>query len=76
MEFSHFIEWGFYGVISGGVIYGVSILAALKASIDSLNASMSALVEKSEWIEKTLDRHESKLSDLEVKVLVLNTKEK
>jgi len=32
MEFSKFVEWGFYGVISGGIFYLLSILKEMAGS--------------------------------------------
>lgn len=65
MDFTMFVEWGFYGIISLSVMIGVKILSQLKNSINSLNIQVARILEKSSWHEKELMRHEGRLTKLE-----------
>lgn len=68
MDFSHFIQWGFEGLISGALIYGVSVLTNLKSSINILNERIATIIEKTAWHEKELEKHEHRIIRLESKV--------
>lgn len=64
MDFAKFIEWSFYGVVSGACVYGVSILAKLNESVKTLNEHVAVIIEKTAWHEKWLERHELELRKL------------
>ncbi len=67
MEFSHFIEWAFYGVIGGTTVYCAGILKEMSKSISELNEHVAVLLEKSKWQERELERHDNRISSLEKK---------
>jgi hypothetical protein len=74
MDFSKFVEWVFYGVLGGSAIYGVSILAHLKNSIDQLNQRMAQIVEKTQWHERTIDDHNERFKETEERLRALEIK--
>lgn len=63
-----FLEWAFYGVISGGTLMVVAFLRSIKDSIVELNKSVAIMLEKSEWYEKKLEEHDRKIEILENRV--------
>ena len=63
MDFNAFINWAFLGLLTGSVI----ILYGLKNSVDKLNERMAKVIEKMDWHERMLDRHDNRISDLEKK---------
>lgn len=65
MSFDQFLTWIIEGVLGGSAIYGVKILGDLKKSIDGLSLQVATIIEKTVWMEKHLDNHEDRLSDLE-----------
>jgi hypothetical protein len=65
MSFVEFVQWCFYGLISGALIYGVNTLKSLKESVDTLNISVGRIVEKTQWHEKELERLHDRVKDLE-----------
>ena len=67
MEFSQFVQWAFYGLLSGSVVVAVSILRHLSESVDKLNERVAIIIEKVSSHEKRLDKHEEKLEELEKK---------
>ena len=67
MDFHQFMEWAFLGIISFASLYAVTILAALKKSIDQLNIKIAEVIEKSSWHEKWLTRHDIEIQDLKKK---------
>lgn len=65
MDFQKFVEYCFYGVASGAAFYGISVLAHLKKSIDSLNERVAVLLEKGNWYERELEKLDERISALE-----------
>lgn len=65
MEFNNFVEWVFYALLSGAVIYGVGILKGLKNAVETLNVSVATIIEKTSWHEKELERLDKRIRDLE-----------
>jgi len=61
VEFTQFVQWVFYGVIGSATVYGVSILASLKNSINELNKQIAIVIEKTTWHEKWLERHDDEI---------------
>jgi len=66
MQFTGFVEWVFLGVISGGIILLVAILNEVRISITTLNQKIAMIMEKTIWHEKALDKHEDRLTKLEI----------
>jgi hypothetical protein len=66
MQFDQFVSWAFQGVISGAVIYGVAEMKGLRTSIESLNAKLERIIEKTDWHGKELDKHDERLRRLEI----------
>ena len=64
MQFNQFVEWVFYGILSGCFIYGVSILKDLNKSIETLNNQIAVVIEKVTWHEKWLERHDGEIQVL------------
>ncbi len=62
MDFTMFMQWAFLGIISGGVV----AMFQLKNSVQQLNDRVLILVEKTIWHEKELEKHEMRISKLEV----------
>ena len=55
MQFSEFLTWGFTGLISGILIYGVKVLQDIKSSVEQLNERMATIIEKTSWHEKEME---------------------
>lgn len=68
MEFVKFVEWLFYATIGGAAVYGVSILAHLKTSIDILNEKIAVVIEKSSWHERLISKNSEDIEYLKSKV--------
>ena len=64
MQFNQFVEWVFYGVVSGSFIYGLSILKDLNRSVETLNNQIAVVIEKVTWHEKWLERHDGEIQIL------------
>lgn len=64
MNFGDFAQWAFYGLVGGSVVYGVSILAHLKGSIDLLNEKIAVVIEKTTWHEKMIKQNQDEINDL------------
>lgn len=64
MDFAQFVEWVFYGLISGCFVYGVSILKNLNKSIETLNIQIAVIIEKTSNHEKRLDKHDEQIDKL------------
>jgi len=54
MLFEQFIYWAFLSVISGSIIYAVTVLNKLNNSINSLNINVKELVIKNGYHEKEI----------------------
>jgi hypothetical protein len=65
MEYQRFIEWIFYGVISGVAVHGVRVLAKMGESIDSLNAKMAVVLERQDWHGRELEKQDNRITRLE-----------
>lgn len=65
MDFTKFVEWVFYGVVSAIGVYGVSILSNLNQSVKILNERVAVIIEKTAWHEKWLERHDLELNRLD-----------
>ncbi len=57
MDFGHFIEWAFYGIVGSCAVAGVAILSKLSHQI-------AVLLEKVAWHEKWLERHDDEIQEV------------
>ena len=64
MEFQKFVEWAFYGIMGGAAVWGVSLLAGLKNSVEKLNQQIAVIIEKTAWHEKWLERHDEEIAKI------------
>lgn len=64
MDFSKFVEWSFYAIISGCSVYGVNVLSKMKEDISLLAITLAKIVTKVDGHEKRLDKHEEKIDNL------------
>jgi hypothetical protein len=69
MQFSEFLTWGFTGLISGILIYGVKVLQDIKSSVEQLNERMATIIEKTQWHEKEMERLNSRISVIEMRLV-------
>lgn len=60
-EFSQFVQWAFYGLISGCAVYLTSVLSGLKNSVDELNIKIAIVIEKTNAHEKRIEKIEDKI---------------
>jgi hypothetical protein len=65
LEFTNFVQWAFYAVMTGAVTISVSILAKLYTSIEHLNQKIAIIIEKTSWHEKVIEDHDDRLKQLE-----------
>lgn len=63
IQFTDFVQWCFYGLISGCAIYLTSILSGLKLSVDELNIKMATIIEKTSSHEKRIEKLEDKIQN-------------
>lgn len=63
IQFTDFVQWSFYGLISGCAIYLTSILSGLKLSVDELNIKMATIIEKTSSHEKRIEKLEDKIQN-------------
>jgi hypothetical protein len=69
MNFDTFLSWGFTGLISGILIYGVKVLQDIKSSVEQLNERMATIIEKTQWHEKEMERLNSRISVIEMRLV-------
>ena len=68
MQFNDFLTWGFTGLISGILIYGVKVLQDIKSSVDELNERMATIIEKTAWHEREMEKMSNRIVSLESKL--------
>lgn len=66
-NFAQFIQWGFYGMISGALVYAVRILSDLEKSVEGLNIKIATVIERTSNHEKQIDMHDNRLRRLEIR---------
>lgn len=66
-DFAKFIEWAFYAVLSGGVLFASHFLQRISKDIAKLHADLNTIIERTAWHEKELAEHNGRLRDLESK---------
>lgn len=69
MQFDTFLSWGFTGLISSILIYGVKVLQDIKSSVEQLNERMATIIEKTQWHEKEMERLNSRISVIEMRLV-------
>lgn len=69
MKFDEFLSWGFTGLISGILIYGVKVLQDIKASVEELNKRMATIIEKTSWHEKEMEKINGRIDNMERNLL-------
>lgn len=69
MKFDEFLSWGFTGLISGILIYGVKVLQDIKASVEELNERMATIIEKTSWHEKEMEKINGRIDNMERNLL-------
>jgi chaperonin cofactor prefoldin len=69
MQFDTFLSWGFTGLISGILIYGVKVLQDIKASVEELNKRMATIIEKTSWHEKEMEKINGRIDNMERNLL-------
>lgn len=74
MQFSEFMQYLFYSLLSFCAVYVTGTLSKLRESIDSLNAHIATLLEKTSWHEKQIERHDEKISNIEKHIIQTNNK--
>lgn len=67
MKYPDLIDWAFKGIISGGVVFGVTAASGMRQSMDDLNSKLAVIIEKTARNERDLDKHEDRLRVLEMK---------
>lgn len=65
MQFQEFLEFAFYGLLSGAALWGVSILSKLQASIAELNEKVAQILERTSWHERELERLDRRIDRVE-----------
>lgn len=74
LDFGHFIEYVFYGLISAVSVYIASAIKEMKISIESLNITLASESQKLNNFKETTDRHESVLDRHSERLLELEKK--
>ena len=69
VKFDEFLSWGFTGLISGILIYGVKVLQDIKASVEELNERMATIIEKTSWHEKEMEKINGRIDNMERNLL-------
>ena len=66
-DFTKFVEWGFYGIMAGGVGWSATFLSKISKSISELNVQVAKILERTAWQQQELEKHEERIGRLEVK---------
>ena len=74
MDFAHFAEYLFYGLMSSVSLYIASTMRDMKASIESLNITLATESQKLNNFKETCDRHESTLERHSERIMDLERK--
>jgi ABC-type lipoprotein release transport system permease subunit len=72
-EFHSFITWAFYSIVAGGVIFGITILASLDKSVNTLNTSMAVVVGKNIVNEEDIRTNQTNIKKNTEKLIVIET---
>lgn len=67
MDYSHFVQWVFYGLLSFGAFSIIRILGELKDGVQLLNEKVAVVIEKTAWHEKRLEEHHERIREIETK---------
>jgi len=72
VKFDEFLSWGFTGLISGILIYGVKVLQDIKGSVEELNERMATIIEKTAWHEREMEKMNIKIEKFETVLMRKN----
>jgi len=71
IDYNQLIQWAFFGIIGFVALRSSNSLDKLDNniehmgnSVNDLNAKIGTIIEKTVWIEKTLDRHQTDIETL------------
>lgn len=64
MDFSKFVEWAFQAILLGIAAYGASAIGGIKNSVNELNTKIGIIIEKTQWHEKWLERHDEEIQKI------------
>jgi hypothetical protein len=64
-QFSTFIEWGFYVILSGSCVVLVQTIRAMNKSIVNLNLNMARLIQQISHHENEIERMDVRLTNIE-----------
>ena len=67
MDFTQFVEWAFYGIISLSAIYGMRIMGDMRDSIEQLNIQMAVIISRHDQQEREIERLENRLTIIETR---------
>lgn len=65
MELGRLIEWALGTILAGGAAYSTKFLSQISKSIADLNSQVGVIIERTAWHEKTIGRHDERISRLE-----------
>lgn len=74
MEFQNFVEYLFYGLMSGVSLYIATTMKEMKVSIEELNITLASESQKLNNFKETCDRHEATLDRHSDRILELEKK--
>ena len=74
MDFAHFAEYLFYGLMSSVSLYIASTMRDMKASIESLNITLATESQKLNNFKETVDRHEATLERHSDRIMLVEQK--
>ena len=68
IDYNQLIQWVFFGVVGFAAVFAVNVLQSLKNSVEQLNEKIAIIIEKTVWIEKTLDKHQKEIERIYEKI--------
>lgn len=60
MDWQDFVQWAFYGMMTGVATYGVHVLSRLQEGVENLNIKIAVVISQIDGHEKRLSRLEDK----------------
>ncbi len=65
LDFQHFKDWMFLGLIASTATLILRYLGKIAKSLMELNIKVAELLQQTSWHSKILDQHEQRISHLE-----------